>query len=87
MPFYFTGCGGNENNFPTLRECEAVCPTSFSPIISFDDGRIIFVNRNMSEARISVTVRANPKPSVQWVQNSRNISRYDNQARKLLKYC
>lgn len=26
MPFYFTGCGGNKNNFKTLEECEGACP-------------------------------------------------------------
>lgn len=79
VPFYYTGCGGNENNFATLAECEAVCPTTFSPVISFEDGNSIFVNRNMTEARISVTVRGNPEPSIQWVQNGRNISKYERQ--------
>ena len=31
--FEFTGCGGNENNFETLLECEAVCvdPCTLQP--------------------------------------------------------
>ncbi|XP_050088784.1 papilin-like [Anopheles aquasalis] len=27
MPFYFTGCGGNENNYVTREQCEAQCPS------------------------------------------------------------
>ncbi|XP_043274071.1 papilin [Venturia canescens] len=26
MPFYFTGCGGNRNNFDSRRACESDCP-------------------------------------------------------------
>ncbi|XP_058060218.1 papilin [Anopheles bellator] len=26
MPFYFTGCGGNENHFVSRDQCEAECP-------------------------------------------------------------
>ena len=79
MPFYFTGCGGNENNFESMISCEEMCPTTFSPVITFIDGNTIFVNRNQTQAKISVSVRANPGPKVQWNLNGRNISRFDTQ--------
>lgn len=27
MPFYYTGCGGNKNNFESRDACESDCPT------------------------------------------------------------
>jgi papilin len=26
MPFYYTGCGENANNYDSERECETSCP-------------------------------------------------------------
>ncbi|CAH0383119.1 unnamed protein product [Bemisia tabaci] len=30
-PFYFGGCGGNHNNFPTREDCRARCDSNYSP--------------------------------------------------------
>ena len=38
IPFYHTGCGGNENLFESKSECESVCPTSFPPVINMPHG-------------------------------------------------
>lgn len=29
VPFYYTGCGGNENRFNSLYECEEDCPSAY----------------------------------------------------------
>lgn len=53
MPFYYTGCGGNKNNFESRDVCESDCPpkigkisrTSFSPITSFSTSNSINVEK------------------------------------------
>lgn len=38
MPFYYTGCGGNKNNFESRDACESDCPPkigkTWSPALS-----------------------------------------------------
>ena len=33
QPFYYTGCGGNDNKFDSWEECEQNCPNTFPPEI------------------------------------------------------
>lgn len=57
MPFYYTGCGGNKNNFESRDACESDCPpkigkdfTSLSDIFSVTSSSIsgTFDFRNFS---------------------------------------
>ena len=78
VPFYYSGCGGNQNNFHTWEECDNLCPATFGPSITIAAGGQHFFKRN-EESRISATVRANPEPTIQWRHNGRNISQFDYQ--------
>ena len=47
VPFYFTGCGGNENIFDTKSDCEDICPTTFPPIIRLPGGSEVLAKRGL----------------------------------------
>ena len=64
IPFYHTGCGGNDNNFATKEECEEVCPTTFPPIIDIEEDPVLLEKGQTGV--IKVKVRGNPPPSVSW---------------------
>lgn len=80
VPFYYTGCGGNENNFPSQSACETVCPTSYSPKVSVEANEVL-LKRGEMEGYIGVTVKANPAPKVTWRHHGRLINEYDSQYR------
>ena len=77
IPFYHTGCGGNQNNFVTREACEKVCPTIFAPLISLPAGEEVLAEKNTYDLQLVATIRANPPPRVRWIRNGREISEYD----------
>ena len=54
VPFYFTGCGGNENIFDTKSDCEDICPTTFPPIIRLPGGSEVLAKRGLCYIRDSI---------------------------------
>jgi hypothetical protein len=36
MPFYYTGCGGNDNNFVYLEHCQEQCPQKVGEYASLE---------------------------------------------------
>jgi len=80
VPFYYTGCAGNLNNFNTLQECEAVCPTTFAPVITLTKGSELLLERGHPQARIPVVIKANPPAEVTWFHHGaalKNSGQYD----------
>ncbi|XP_023333697.1 papilin [Eurytemora carolleeae] len=74
VPFYLSGCGEpNINNFRTLQDCEEMCPTTFSPVISLPQGQEYLFERGRPDAVIPVSIKANPPAAVKWSLNSAEI--------------
>jgi hypothetical protein len=70
-PFYFAGCGENENNFATVEECEESCPSAFPPELE-----VVAKVLNMEEGKetvLEIRVEGNPFPNVSWQHNSKMV--------------
>jgi hypothetical protein len=76
VPSYHTGCGGNENVFETREDCEAVCPTTFSPLVRLPRGSEVLAKRGSLATTLQVSIRANPQPNIEWFHNGRALSKY-----------
>lgn len=42
MPFYYSSCGGNENNFESYESCVESCPPVVGELITFSSKLIKF---------------------------------------------
>jgi len=79
-PFYWSGCGGNQNSFVTRDECRSTCPNAFPPelevitkILNIEEG---------GEALLRVNVSGNPSPDVTWRHGEEDVG-WDDRVEKM----
>ena len=71
VPFFYSGCGGNENRFESRVQCEKSCPNAFPP--ELEVAASILVLEEGQDALFKVTVEANPPPTVTWLYKDEEI--------------
>ena len=64
VPFYYSGCGGNQNSFTSKAECQATCPNAFPPELEAVN-KILNIEEG-GEAVLKITVSGKPFPDVTW---------------------
>ncbi|KAJ8713836.1 hypothetical protein PYW08_007456 [Mythimna loreyi] len=60
LPFYYSGCGGNDNRFGSREACEQTCPSAYDVISSTTV--VVAVTRTTSLLKWNVTTVAQKRP-------------------------
>jgi len=71
LPFYYSGCEGNDNNFNTVEECETMCPDAFPPELEVVN-KILNVEEGQ-EAVLEISVEGNPFPEIEWQHDAEAV--------------
>jgi len=72
LPFYYLGCGGNDNLFDSWDECEEACPNAFPPEIEV--AAKVLVIEEGHPVLLSIQVEANPPPNVNWQKDGTDVT-------------